>query len=69
MAKVLTGNICRCSHCKRYVSFTRSDVKRGEHEYLVYGCEPNWEEYDYVVCPNCKQEIELETKWTQKEEA
>lgn len=69
MAKVLTGNICRCSHCKRYVSFTRSDVKHGEHEYLVYGCEPNWEEYDYVVCPNCKQEIELETKWTQKEEA
>lgn len=69
MARILTGNICKCPHCNRYVSFTHSDVKRGKQEYLVYCCEPNWEEYDYVECPNCEYTIKLETKWVQKEEA
>lgn len=59
MAEILKDKITYCIKCKKFISYTKEDIKKGEHVYYVYGCEENYEPYKYIECPNCKKEIEL----------
>lgn len=59
MAEILKDKITYCKKCKKFVSYTKTDIKKGEHVYYVYGCEENYAPYKYIECPKCKKEIEL----------
>lgn len=59
MAEILQDKITYCPKCKKFISYLKSDIKRGEHVYYVYGCEENYESYKYINCPGCSKEIEL----------
>lgn len=59
MAEILQDKVTYCPKCKKFISYLKSDIKRGEHVYYVYGCEENYESYKYIKCPGCGKEIEL----------
>lgn len=59
MIKVLKNNATMCPNCKKFLEFEVEDIKTGEEEYLVYGCEKRFDEYCYIICPCCKHEIIL----------
>lgn len=48
-----------CNHCNSIIQYNDEDVKIGQKEYYVYGCELNFEEYSYIVCPKCGKEIKI----------
>jgi hypothetical protein len=60
MAHLLDEKITYCTKCKKFISYDKNDIKTGEHEYYVYGCELNYESYKYIKCPKCQKEIELD---------
>ena len=59
MAKILTNNVTYCDKCKKFVEYEEAEIKEGAHVYYAYGCEKNFELYDYIECPNCGEEIDL----------
>lgn len=59
MAEIINDKITYCPKCKKFISYTKEDTKKGEHIYYVYGCEENYEPYTYINCPKCNKEIEL----------
>ena len=60
MAEILSNKVTFCLRCKKFVSYDKTDIKKGEHVYYVYGCEENYAPYKYIVCPKCNKEIELD---------
>lgn len=46
-----------CPHCKSHLLYEKSDVQKKEVSYMAYGCEEKWEEYYYIRCPKCGEEI------------
>ena len=50
MAHLLDEKITYCTKCKKFISYDKNDIKTGEHEYYVYGCELNYESYKYIKC-------------------
>lgn len=48
-----------CSHCNSIIQYNDEDTKVGEIEYYVYGCELNFAEYSYVICPKCGKETRI----------
>lgn len=51
-----------CNHCNSIIQYNDEDVKIGQTEYYVYGCELNFAEYFYVICPKCGKEIKIKIK-------
>ena len=39
MAQILEDKITYCPRCKKFISYTKEDTKKGEHVYYVYGYE------------------------------
>ena len=60
MAEILSNKVTFCLRCKKFVSYDKADIQKGEHVYYVYGCEENYAPYKYIVCPKCNKEIELD---------
>ena len=58
MIRVVDENVIMCG-CEHRLSFEKSDVKVGQEEYFVYGCEKNIEEYEYIVCPLCGRKVRV----------
>lgn len=60
MAQVLADKVVYCLKCKKFISYTKEDIKKGEHVYYVYGCEENYAPYKFINCPKCGKEIEID---------
>jgi hypothetical protein len=59
MAQIIDDTITYCPKCRKFISYNKGDIKKGEHIYYVYGCEENYAPYKYIECPKCHREIEL----------
>ena len=62
MAEILSNKVTFCLRCKKFVSYDKADIQKGEHVYYVYGCEENYAPYKYIVCPKCNKPTRVGTK-------
>ena len=53
MAQIIDDTITYCPKCRKFISYNKGDIKKGEHVYYVYGCEENYAAYKYIECPEC----------------
>lgn len=60
MKNILANNVVYCKHCKKFIEYTKDEIKKKEDVYYVYGCEPNYYDVKYIECPLCEKDIEIE---------
>ena len=57
MARIIEetkGSIAQCKYCNKLIEYSKSDMKSG-HDVSTFGSIS----YRYIICPNCKQEIQF----------
>lgn len=60
MLNVLSNKVVYCKKCKKYIEYTKDEIKKKKDVYYAYGCEANYFIVKYIECPICKKHIEIE---------
>ena len=58
MKKVLENKVVYCKKCRKYIEYTKDEIKKKEDVYYAMG-EPNYYTIKYIECPICKKHIEI----------
>lgn len=59
MAEVYTGNIVKCHHCGKNISYSSSDIYTRERGYGVGTYAGETYIAKLIRCPNCGNELEV----------